>query len=116
MRHNPVFRKVWVVYHNRPPARKGVIEKNSAAANDAGRGGQPWLAVAGDGARAAVAASMRRRTQPNLTGETPQMSFAYSMTARSDEKRPERAMLTRDMAFHFFASRYVASTLSCASE
>ena len=54
--------------------------------------------------------------QPNLTGSTPQMLRAYSITARSDENRPERAMLTSDIRFHFFASRYVASTRSCASE
>ena len=51
----------------------------------------------------------------NLTGSMCQMSLAYSITALSDENLPERAMLTRDIVFHFFASRYVASTLSCAS-
>ena len=59
----------------------------------------------------------RLRDHPsNFTGSTCQIFCAYSNTARSLEKRPERAMFTSDIAFHFWASRYVASTRSCASQ
>ena len=36
-----------------------------------------------------------------------QISSQYSCTARSDEKRPERAMLTSDILFHFVALRFI---------
>ena len=57
-----------------------------------------------------------KHPHPNITGATCQILRAYSATARSELKRPERAMLTSDMCPHFSVSRYVESTLSCASE
>ena len=41
----------------------------------------------------------------------PQMSFAYSFTARSAEKIPAPAMLCSDICVHFFVSRYRSELL-----